>query len=91
MSAEERVEELNRAFGSKTGDRPTFRAEHEGDDYLFGRRPRTARAVDVVDALAKLDAVGGDLEKLDPQSIAVLADAAAELEQRQAIAREERR
>lgn len=34
------IEALNRAFGSKTGDRPQFTAEAEGDDYLFGRAPR---------------------------------------------------
>lgn len=34
------IEALNRAFGSKTGDRPRFTAEAEGDDYLFGRAPK---------------------------------------------------
>lgn len=34
------IEALNRAFGSKTGDRPHFTAEAEGDDYLFGRAPK---------------------------------------------------
>ena len=41
------LEALGRAFGSKTGDRPRFTAEAEGDDYLFGRAPvvRTDREV----------------------------------------------
>lgn len=33
------LEQLNRAFGSRTGDAPRFTAEAEGDDYLFGRPP----------------------------------------------------
>lgn len=33
------IEQLNRAFGSRTGDLPRFTAEAEGDDYLFGRKP----------------------------------------------------
>lgn len=34
-----RVEALNRAFGSRTGGRPQFTAEAEGDEYLFGPPP----------------------------------------------------
>lgn len=30
---------LPRSFGSKSGDRPRFTAEAEGDDYLFGPPP----------------------------------------------------
>lgn len=33
------LEQLNQAFGAKPEGAPSFRAEHEGDDYLFGRRP----------------------------------------------------
>jgi len=88
-AADERVAALNRAFGG-TDSPPSFNAGRESDDFLFGKRPRTARAVDVVDALAKLDAVGGDLKKLDAQSIDVLAAAAEEL-QHPALAREEQR
>lgn len=40
QAAASRVEALNRAFGSRTGDTPRFTAEAEGDDYLFGRAPR---------------------------------------------------
>lgn len=73
-----RVEALNRAFGSKTGDRPSFRFEAEGADYLFGRRPRP-RATEVVKALAALDEVGGDLEKLGFEHLEVLRIAAEEI------------
>ncbi|MDJ1113218.1 hypothetical protein [Microbacterium dauci] len=34
--SEDKIEALNRAFGSRTGDTPRFTAESEGDDYLFG-------------------------------------------------------
>ena len=33
------LEQLNRAFGSKSGGTPIFTAEAEGDDYLFGPPP----------------------------------------------------
>lgn len=33
------LEALNRAFGSRTGGSPWFKAEAEGDDYLFGPMP----------------------------------------------------
>lgn len=33
------IEQLNRAFGSRSGGRPRFTAEAEGDEYLFGRPP----------------------------------------------------
>lgn len=82
-------EALNVAFGAKPGGVPGFRAESEGDDYLFGLPPqRRARAAQVVAALAALDKVDGDLEKLDPASVDVLARAAAELEHQN---RQERR
>jgi len=35
----ELIERLNRAFGSRSGGRPQFTAESEGDDYLFGPSP----------------------------------------------------
>lgn len=85
-----KVEELNRAFGSQTGDRPTFKAEHEGDEYLFGRRPvPKARAVDVVKALAALDEVGGDVEKLSGDHVDVLLRAAEEIRVRELEVRQE--
>lgn len=34
------LEQLNRAFGSKSGGTPSFSAEAEGDDYLFGPLPQ---------------------------------------------------
>lgn len=70
-------EELAQAFGARPGGEPSFRAELEGDDYLFGRRPM-ARAVDVAKVLGRLDALGGDLEKLEPADLRVLAQAAEE-------------
>ncbi|MFF8817293.1 hypothetical protein ACF07D_04745 [Leucobacter sp. NPDC015123] len=33
------IEDLNRAFGSRTGGPPSFTAEGEGDEFLFGRPP----------------------------------------------------
>lgn len=33
------LERLNRAFGSKSGGAPSFTAEAEGDDFLFGPPP----------------------------------------------------
>lgn len=53
------VEELYRAFGSRSGGRPHFTAESEGDDYLFGPPPddryRGVRAL-----------FNGDLHLIDP-------------------------
>lgn len=55
----ELIEKLNRAFGSKTDDRPQFTAEAEGDDYMFGPPPderyRGVRAL-----------FNGDMHLIDP-------------------------
>jgi hypothetical protein len=52
-------EELARAFGSRSGARPSFRAESEGDDFLFGPPPderyRGVRAL-----------FNGDMHLIDP-------------------------
>lgn len=59
------LEQLARAFGSRTGGRPSFTAEAEGDEYLFGAARTSSRQVDLLGLTSSRDEHGAECDCLE--------------------------
>lgn len=63
----ERIDQLNQAFGAKPGGVPSFTAEREGDDYLFGQRPKKTNATIAILARVGDSEVLNEIATLEPE------------------------